>query len=342
MKISRIRYSGPTVVVLGAGATRGAQFVPRPSQILPPLDADFFTQAQRLPAGEESALMQELIHYAVRIFGPNFKLTMEGFLTQIEYLANVFADYKRRGRPPNNEYYRMRHVLLQVLACVLHQALGTEPECSYHRGLIETLDKQDTIMSFNYDCAIDHNLKLYGSGKWNARSGYGQPCHHVGARAWNPPKPAQLDETVLLLKMHGSLNWFPYPEDRTSPRLRLKERWWRQYGDVHFEIVPPEWNKQTIRRGVYKTVWRKARARLDRCRGLVFIGCSLPATDLPAHALFRVDAYRATKLRLLVIANPDPEARRRIRDILRRRITESTRVLVFESLADLHKFLSFD
>lgn len=283
--------------------------------------------------------MQSLVHDAVKIFGRNFRLTMEGFLTHIEYLANVFDDYKRRGRPPGNPYPEMRETFLQVLAAVLHQATGTEPICGYHRELIRVLDSRDAVMSFNYDCAIDYNLKQFGSAKWNAVSGYGHLCNRRTAKAWNPRRPSRENETLLLLKAHGSLNWFPFPEDTTGTKLRLKERWCRQKGDVHFEIVPPEWNKTTIRRGVYKTVWKKARERVDRCNSMVFIGYSLPTTDLPAHALFRVDAYRARKLRLLVIANPDADVRRRIRDVLRRRITLTTRILVFDKFSDLSKFL---
>lgn len=313
--------------------------MPQDSQVLPPLDNDFFTQAQRLPKGEQSELMRKLLKEVVRIFGKNFKLTMEGFLTHIEYLANVFDDYKRRGRPPDNPYPYVKRVFLQVLASVLHQAIGTEPACKYHAKLIRALTGNDSILSFNYDCTIDYNLAKDGRDKWNAESGYGHPCHRRTAASWNPIQPAPADQSLLLLKMHGSLNWFPYPHDRVHPRLRLKERWWRQKGNVHFEIVPPEWNKETIRRGVYKTVWKKARERVGECGAMVFIGFSLTPTDLPAHALFRVDANAARKLKLLVIANPDSEVRRRIRDVLRKRITLGTRVLVFDTFKELHNFL---
>lgn len=338
MKIDRIGYSGPTVVVLGAGATRGSSFVPRTSQVLPPLDADFFTQAQRLPGGEQEALMRELLRYAVRIFGKNFKLTMEGYLTQVEHLGNVFDDYRTRGRPPDNPYYPMRNNLLQVLACVLHEAIGTTPKCRFHRRLISRLDPRDALLSFNYDCAVDYNLKEYGAGKWNPATGYGHPCERQSGFAWSPTSAAPPDKTLLLLKLHGSLNWFPYPGEEVHAKLRLKERWWRQHGDANFEIVPPEWNKPTIRRGIYKAIWRKARQRLATCTGMAFLGYSLPPTDLPAQALFRVDAHKAAKLKLLVVANPDPDVRRRIRDVLRRRISQTTRILVFDTLEDLHAF----
>jgi hypothetical protein len=337
MRIPRIDFSGPTVVVLGAGATRGASFVKPP--ILPPLDTDFFTQAQRLPSGEQSRIMQKLMSQVTSIFGTNFKLTMEGFFTQIEHLANVFDDYKSQGRPPDNPYRPVRPVFLQVLASVLHEAVGTEPECRYHRKMIERLGSSDAIISFNYDCVVDYNLKMFGDRRWNPNDGYGLACHKVDARHWSPDTPVSDGRSLLLLKMHGSLNWKPYPPTRAGVKLRLKKRWWRQHGDVRFEIVPPEWNKETIRRGVYKAVWRRARERIRNCAAIVVIGFSMPVTDLPAQALFRVDAHKARKLKLLVIANPDPEVRRRIRDVFRRRTNPKTRIIVFDNFKDLGSFL---
>jgi hypothetical protein len=320
MQIDRIGFSGTSVVVLGAGATRGSEFVPRDSQVLPPLDADFFSQAQRLPSGESTQLMRSLVADAVKIFGKNFKLTMEGFLTQIEHLANALDDYKHQGRPPQNPYRKIRQDYLQVLACVMHEAIGTTPTCGYHETSIGALGREDTVISFNYDCAIDYMLKVHGHGRWNAENGYGHPCNRHTIRAWNPVNPAPSNDTLLLLKMHGSLNWRPYPEEKVGVRLKLKERWWRQHGDEHFEIVPPEWNKPTIRRGIYRTIWRRARERLKNCSAIVFIGYSLPPTDLPVQALFRVDGQTAERLKLLVVANPDPEVRRQIRDVLRREL----------------------
>ena len=339
MKLPRTGYAGPTVAIIGAGATRGASFVPLSSQIFPPLDSDFFTQAQRLRGGEPSQLMQSLVGSAVRIFGRNFRLTMEGFLTQIEYLANIFDDYKQRGRPAKNPYKEVREEFLQVLATLLHESIGSAPACDYHASLINMLEGRDTILSFNYDCTIDHNLRLGGSRKWNARTGYGYPCYAKTATKWNPGTPAREDRTLLLLKLHGSLNWAPFGGESDGPdRLRLKERWWRQHGDARFEIVPPEWNKVQIRQGVYKEIWRKARHRVANCDCMMFVGYSLPATDLPAQALFRVDAWKAKSLKLLVIANPDREARRRIREVVRRRLNEETRVLTFDSFKEVCEF----
>ncbi len=141
--------------------------------------------------------------------------------------------------------------------------------------------------------------------------------------------------------MHGSLTRFAKPKSKDY-RLRLRQRWWHQAGPVAFEIAPPEWNKP-IRSGIYQTVWREARKRLVHARAMVFIGYSLPDTDLPAQALFRLDAGdagRVEPLELLVVVNPDREARRRIRHVLLNRMDKSTIVIVFDTFKEFAGFLT--
>ena len=112
---------------------------------------------------------------------------------------------------------------------------------------------------------------------------------------------------------------------------------------LKFEIAPPEWNKPIRRSGIYKHVWRRARGVLKTSKTIALLGYSLPNTDLPAHALLMVDATggaeSAPQFRLVVIANPDVEARARIRRVLNKRIDGSTRILTFDSLKDFALFL---
>ena len=193
---------------------------------------------------------------------------------------------------------------------------------------------------------IDQILRKYGQKKWNPKKGYGVSVYNNGPRGagtkyWatkddsdNPEYPAK---TISLLKLHGSLNWFPVPPDRIPPKLALRKRWWHQNGNLTFEIAPPEWNKPT-RSGVYVPVWRLARKSLNAAEAIVFIGYSLPETDLPIQALLTVERS-PSPLTLLVVVNPDGASRRRIRDTLRRRIDDNTRVLSFDRFEHLHAFL---
>jgi len=345
MRIPELEFNEPTSVILGAGATRGASFVKKLSGSLPPLDADFFTQLQRLSASKPPRLVEDAIEDVASIFGRDHNLTLEQYLTHIEQLANVFDDYRLVGRPPRNPYRRMRGNLIQALAAVLDESIGHSPECAYHEHLVKSLTTRDTIISFNYDWVIDHALRVYGQRKWNPVYGYGVPVYRdAGARFWATQRagvgPLFPPGTIELLKMHGSMNWFSVPTEMAHIRVRLRQRWWHQQGNLRFEIAPPEWNKP-IRAGVYREVWRRARNALRRSRALVFIGYSLPETDLPARALLLVDAVqeRYVPLRWLIVVNPDPIAKARIRRTLTPRMTNRTRTLAFDYFEDFHNFM---
>ena len=353
MRISQIEFEKPTVVVLGAGATRGASFVNGHAAVLPPLDSDFFTQAQRLSSSKPPGLLNNLITDVVTVFGTNFKLTMEGYLTQIEHLGNVYDDYRLQGRPAANPYPRMRDNFMQVLAAVMHEALGRGRQCDNHIALARVLSHNDSILTFNYDWLMDMTLRDTRPDIWNPRIAYGVDAYVRGTKgkgtvfwAGNSPdrrRKEYPEPSIRLLKLHGSMNWYPIPSDRQPIRLRLRQRWWHQNGLLRFEIAPPEWNKP-IRSGVYLKVWRHARKALRESRAVAFIGYSLPATDLPAKALFMVDAGRqgTPNLDLIVIVNPDPEARRRIRQVLSQRTTHKTRVISFDCFAEFADYIDGD
>ncbi len=346
MRIDHIGFDDRSVVLLGAGATRGAKFVERATGALPPLDHDFFTQAQRLSAAKPQLLLETLIRDVVNTFGNNFSLTMEGYLTRLEQLSHVVADYRFRGWQPVNRFQRMREDFLQVLAALLDESIGREPDCIYHQRLVKQLSGDDVILSLNYDWLIDHTLMKFAARKWNPRTGYCVPTYTQGKRgigtrywAWKKKRnrPFFSRQTILLLKLHGSMNWFPVPKDRIPPRLELRTRWWHQNGRLKFEIAPPEWNKPT-RSGVYVPVWRRARKALKDTKALIFIGYSLPETDLPVQALLTVEKD-PNPLELLIVVNPDQRARHRIRTVLQRRLNDKTRVLSFEGLKDFHGFM---
>ena len=370
MKIDRIGFNGKAVVVLGAGATRGAEFVESSSGgqaddakdsgtgqvkvrrcpcVLPPLDGDFFTQAQRLSSVKPNKLVAGLVDNVVSLFGTNFQLTMEGYLTRLEQLGSVFEDYRFPGRPRPSKYRKMRQHFLQVLAAVLDESIGRNPDCSYHQALVHSLSPEDAVMSFNYDWVIDYALKKHGQDKWNPRQGYGVNVHARGGKAagtqywsYNEKLAGPSDPSLKLLKMHGSMNWFEVPSnirDDENARLQLRTRWWHQRGDLKFEIAAPEWNKPT-RDGIYRKIWREARRNIKDTKALIVIGYSLPYTDLPAHALFMVDADCAEKLEILAVVNPDQPSRKRIRQALQGRLGKKTRVLSFERFREFAHFLS--
>ena len=161
-------------------------------------------------------------------------------------------------------------MLKQALAVVLEDSLTerteggassqTPRQCEHHERFVkEVLRPRDTLITFNYDCVLDHTLRTTGSRKWNARYGYGLPLGsggHLleGDEAWQPREPATKETTVHLYKLHGSLHFIvPQQEGRA---VTLKQRpYTRQAGDLRFTILPPESNKP-YDRGIFRNLWR--------------------------------------------------------------------------------------
>src|SRR5690242_6265880 len=96
MRLKRIGFKGRGCLLLGAGATRGAAFIEKDGFPLPfpPLDADFFTQVQRLSVPEHREIARQLLRFTVDEFGVGFTLTMEKFFTQVEALPQVFKNLR--------------------------------------------------------------------------------------------------------------------------------------------------------------------------------------------------------------------------------------------------------
>ena len=73
-------------MVPGAGASRGASTsVGRLCQL--PLNADFFTQLQRIANPKHQKKVVSIVGDMVGLFGPSFSLTMEEYFTQLESMA---------------------------------------------------------------------------------------------------------------------------------------------------------------------------------------------------------------------------------------------------------------
>jgi hypothetical protein len=343
--------SSTTVVVLGAGATRGASFVdPANNLCLPPLDTDFFTQLQRVRNLKHKELIDTVLADAHELFGVNFKLTLETMFTTIEQTIRMVRATKESREWKTAELEAKRGRLMQAIGAVLEESLlrredgkmtRNHEECAYHRKLIEHLQAGDSILSFNYDCLVDHMLRNSGSEKWNARYGYGFDLGQKGRLlqgdvSWQPATPARKNETIRLFKLHGSLH-FQITEKvvggKYETHVLLKERpYTKQHGTLKFTIIPPEWNKQ-YDRGAFARIWRLASAAIHKAEHLIFIGYSLPSTDMHSTVLFRTSVKRGN-LKSLVVVNPDPEARRRTRDVVQRGISKSTRVLSFDSFQE--------
>lgn len=337
-------------MVLGAGATRGASFVGKIGNLssplcVPPLNADFFTQLQRVVSTKHQGLVNDVLKDAHSIYGSNYQVTLEEYFSQIESLLQI-ADLAtvKSVAFSKDRLEKMRGRLLTALSAVLEESADVTKKtsaayknpCDYHRDIVLSLAPRDTIVTFNYDCVIDDALRRNAKGKWSAKYGYCFP-NPDRVRAHEPweaeAAPHKTNKTINLLKLHGSLNWRPLPTDSAS-EIVLRERPYKQKGDKQFEMVPPENRKHIEDRLVLKSLWGSAERAIRSAQVLAFIGFSFTPTDLHVNSLFRMALGRNRRLENIVIVNPNADHRRAIRAVCRYQLDRKVRLTQFDSLAE--------
>ena len=340
---------GKRVVVLGAGATRGAS-TSVGKLCLPPLNADFFTQLQRISGPKHQHTVSAVIADVVGLFGPNFDLTMEEYFTQLESMAAMarIAPSRDRAFSPK-EIADKRDRLMAALAAVLEESTDVtnldSEVCTYHASIVRSLEPGDTIITFNYDCVADHTLRKEAAGRWSARHGYGfeRPSRIVGHEHWDADDPPTSESgTIHLLKLHGSINWqLPSGEDADTAEIRLKQRLYEQRGTPRFTIIPPEYVKRIDADPNFEVLWRKAEQAIRGADSIALVGFSFTPTDLHVESLFRM-AVAKSDLSSLLIANPSRDHRRRIRSVFAKPLDRGCLVRQYGDLEEFASHLESD
>lgn len=323
-------------VILGAGASRGASFADAGRQVLPPLDADFFQQAQRLDEETFRGSVREVVEFVRDEYGLTRLPTLETVFTQLRGYQQFVQQFSvGPGRRPE-QYKRQLGYLLELIPLVFRAAFE-EQQCRSHDRIANALRKGDAVISFNYDTLIDEAARRWSAGIWRANCGYGFPVSR-GAEAWSAgsmPGPFPATNYLRLLKPHGSLHW-----SDINSRLKSMQLASSPYAAsaARGNIIPPTWDKTILGEWPWKPVWEEASRVLKQTRCLIVIGYSVPPTDLTSQALIR-SSLSGGELRLLVVANPDPDARGRVIDLARGAITARTRILELNTLRDFAALL---
>ena len=253
--------SRPTLVVLGAGATRGASFVRDEGHLhLPPLDADFFKLLSRSPAGR-SQQARALIQYVQKNHSPTLDASMEAIFIELEGSAQFYKEFNiSRGRIVREPQRTIDH-FYRVLPAVMRHSIAAE--CDFHQTLVSALESGDAVISFNYDCLIDQAMKTNGGRRWHPEDGYGFEVA-TGADSWQHwGSGPDAKKPIKLLKLHGSLNW-----DRHGDAMHLLDTPYER-DSAAGAVVPPPRSKAGFGRAVLTRLacspgGRKARRAPDR------------------------------------------------------------------------------
>lgn len=327
------------VIILGAGATRGASIFEDVS-IKPPVDIDFFSILEKLST-QNKEIKKWITKLREEIGIPLNGISMESVFTKLEALANFLPNIKSNTGPKPTKHTTLLKQYSKQIANCFHQILKginkADESCIYHEKIVKSLTTKDVIISFNYDCIIDTVLRNCGNRKWDASTGYGFLISQNSGE-WHKHekvKGPHAKQSLHLLKLHGSLNWKLDKTNNITLRkfqhaYEIKDR-----GDS--EIIAPIWNKNILTRKHLSDIWIRARKALQNANDLVVIGYSVPDTDLQSQALLQIDTANAKnkgRLKTLVIVNPDSNARKKLIILLQKAITSKTNILEYNTLKE--------
>jgi hypothetical protein len=317
-----------TLVILGAGASRGASFVEDEVGVVPPLDLDFFQQVARLEETDESKRLLEFIREE---YGHEIGLSMEKFFSESDYTDRFHKNLNVDPGPIVKKYQKALDAFFVVLPKLIEET--TSEECDYHRVLADNLHARDSVITFNYDCLMDKSLRDHAGNRWKPDDGsYGFEVAD-GAENWMDHTRGQpVKNPIKLLKMHGSQNWMRGEEDEIE--LREATDLSSNLKDV---IIPPTWSKD-LAEFPFGEIWKDARVEVRRARIIVVVGYSVPDTDLFSKSLFKVEAgskKKREKLDLLVLVNPDKAARKSFIDLVSGGIEPTTTILEYNTMNEI-------
>lgn len=315
-----------TLVVLGAGASRGASFA-NGALLPPPVDRDFFQilQMSRTGRTEDARALLEHVRDA---YGPALDIGMETVFSNLDAAKTFAQEVKIDPGPTVTWPKKMIGTFRRVLPELLGETIGSA-KCEHHLALARQLTTIDNVVSLNYDCLIDRALCEAAGSRFAAdRGGYGVEVASGGDHWKGTAKGRAPKGSITLLKLHGSLNW----ADNASP-LPLRTS---IYNKVPEGVIQPPLTNKPVTAEPFRTVWREARRSVRSARRLILIGYSMPIADGLVRSLLWTDL--TSNLAEVIIVEPNAETRARHVEFFTR-LAKRPKVFVFSSFKELATIL---
>jgi len=213
-----------------------------------------------------------------------------------------------------------------------------------HPYLDQMVRPGNFIITSNWDLLIERYAQL----------------HHVPLRhsGWGGP------EEVVLLKLHGSIDWclgrhmtrsgtgnyamlnerlfgtrpyrFSLPNKRERRnmviRIRACETWSSALSIIRSRAAVPHMatmaHGKSGELGPLRPLWRDAYGAISRAERLEVVGYSMPPDDIEIRTLLRAGVERGIDLNEVIVRNPTPDVHDRIRRYLDRNVQSDYRGIV--------------
>ncbi|PAW95045.1 hypothetical protein CKK33_16695 [Mucilaginibacter sp. MD40] len=311
-------------IFLGAGAS-AADGAPIQSNIF----RDYFNSLKRRKPSKEHE--HELVAFFKKMFDidvlyknldninfPTFEEAL-GILDLADLKNEAFKELSNINLEVNSGRIKfLRLYLLFLMADIINEKLQ-KPD-TLHRVLVNNLSKdqldQTTFLTTNYDILCDNALYYLNRFETNYKKvDYG--VEFIDYRNGTFERPN--DNSIKLLKLHGSLNWLHCPVCNNlhiTPNEKGVYRMMTNLDSMRCEncqgvyspiIIPPTFYKDMSK--VYLgQVWNVAEAELLNTNHLIFCGYSFPDADIHIKYLIkRIQKNRNPKneLKVTIINNHD-------------------------------------
>lgn len=245
--------------------------------------------------------LNELIPFGIPDEFPHFRDYCKRFLDlcngQSEYLSieslatSILSARIFPGERERLYHASLRFELLRFIASVIRHDEGLSGEAAdvmrkFLKSCVNCVDEgcRDTLLlSFNYDTLIESAIANDPELRDLVSVDYGVRIDRADRSARCEAKP----HTIDLLKIHGSLNWFPIKG--VTDELDLKNICQVEPEDRSFPIycedtpiyIPMAHAKESFLRGsLFNVLWSKADYYLKNAEEIYFIGYGFPKSDV--------------------------------------------------------------
>lgn len=203
--------------IIGAGASKAYNL--SPTNCTMPIANDFFKTFQDLDISSD---LRVLIGDIINIAKQDFNIDINDFFTSLfdiedfhTHVEQKLLEQMKEDTVHNNIYYYKAYLQLIFLYTSIINEIQNGPCSEAHIKLIKSLNKEDSIITFNWDTLLDRALSEHTN--WKTDFGYCLKPEKIYKDMWIEAEDSN-NEFNKLIKLHGSTNWLT-----TYPRLDRKD-----------------------------------------------------------------------------------------------------------------------